>query len=73
MSAIWDALSSVLRAKDRTQSYLDVASSGKTATFRGTLDIKTLGGAGFASRKVSGDWNLSEYAAISLNVAKGDK
>lgn len=59
--------------KANAQSHLDVSSSGKIATFRGTLDIKTLGGAGFASQKVSGDWDLSDYAAVTLNVAKGDK
>ena len=47
----------------------------KNARFYGDLDIKTLGGAGFASqRTVSEDstWDLSGYAGIQLDVAKGD-
>lgn len=46
-----------------------------TARFYGTLDYETLGGAGFASQRTTGDdskWNLSEYAGIQLKIAKGD-
>jgi len=55
------------------QSYL--IRDEKNARFYGNLDIKTLGGAGFASqRTVSEDknWDLSEYAGIQLDIAKGD-
>lgn len=55
------------------QSYL--VRDEKNARFYGNLDIKTLGGAGFASqRTVSEDknWDLSEYAGIQLDIAKGD-
>ncbi|CAK1355051.1 hypotheticalsprotein [Cercospora beticola] len=55
-------------------SYLDCTKT--TGTFRGTLDIKTLGGAGFASQRTTGDdreWDLSDYAGIELYIAKGDK
>ena len=55
------------------QSYL--VRDDKNARFYGNLDIKTLGGAGFASqRTVSEDknWDLSEYAGIQLDIAKGD-
>jgi hypothetical protein len=55
------------------QSYL--VRDEKNARFYGTLDIKTLGGAGFASqRTVSEDknWDLSDYAGIQLDIAKGD-
>jgi hypothetical protein len=55
------------------QSYL--VRDEKYARFYGNLDIKTLGGAGFASqRTVSEDkeWDLSEYAGIQLDIAKGD-
>merc|ERR1711915_9532 len=44
--------------------------------FHGNLDIKTLGGAGFASQRTTGDerkWDLSQYAGIELQVSKGDK
>jgi hypothetical protein len=55
------------------QSYL--VRDEKYARFYGHLDIKTLGGAGFASqRTVSEDknWDLSDYAGIQLDIAKGD-
>ncbi|TKA65564.1 hypothetical protein B0A55_10434 [Friedmanniomyces simplex] len=47
--------------------------SGSSARFYGHLDIKTLGGAGFASQKTTGDWDLSKYVGIRLDVEKGDK
>lgn len=55
------------------QSYLDC--DEETANFYGTLDIATLGGAGFASQRTTGDdrkWDLSDYAGIELDIAKGD-
>jgi len=58
----------------KSQSYL--VRDEKNARFYGNLDIKTLGGAGFASqRTVSEDkeWDLSDYAGIQLDIAKGDK
>ena len=54
-------------------SYLDC--TDKTGTFRGNLDIKTLGGAGFASQRTTqedAEWDLSHYAGIELCIAKGD-
>ncbi|KAF2771730.1 NADH:ubiquinone oxidoreductase complex I intermediate-associated protein 30, partial [Teratosphaeria nubilosa] len=59
----------------KSQSYLDV-SDPKIGRFHGTLDIKTLGGAGFASQRTTGEdrtWDLSAYKGIKLNIAKGDK
>jgi hypothetical protein len=56
-----------------SQSYLDF--SGKTANFHGTLDIKTLGGAGFASQRTVTDsdvWDLSAYSGIHLALGKTD-
>lgn len=55
------------------QSYL--VRDDKNARFYGNLDIKTLGGAGFASQRTVGEdknWDLSEYAGIQLDIAKGD-
>lgn len=54
------------------QSYLEIDDG--TARFHGTLDIETLGGAGFASQRTTGErkWDFSDYAGIQLNVAKGD-
>jgi hypothetical protein len=46
-----------------------------TATFRGILDIKTLGGAGFASQRTIDEdrsWNLSKYDGLLLDIAKSD-
>lgn len=45
------------------------------AVFHGNLDIETLGGAGFASQRTTGDdrnWDLSGYDGITLNVADAD-
>ncbi|KAH9809524.1 Complex I intermediate-associated protein 30 (CIA30) [Teratosphaeria destructans] len=59
----------------KSQSSLDV-SDPKIGRFHGTLDIKTLGGAGFASQRTTGDdrtWDLSAYKGIKLNIVKGDK
>jgi len=57
----------------KSQSYLDI--KGSTACFHGNLDIKTLGGAGFASQRTTGDdrsWDLSAYDGIHLDVGKDD-
>lgn len=46
------------------------------AIFRGHLDIKTLGGAGFASQRTTGDdrqWDLSGYDGVELDIKKSDK
>jgi len=45
------------------------------AEFHGTLDIKTLGGAGFASHRTTGEdrkWDLSKYDGLVLDVVKSD-
>ena len=55
------------------KSYLDI--KGSAARFHGNLDIKTLGGAGFASQRTTGDdrsWDLSTYDGIHLEVGKTD-
>ncbi|KAJ4342498.1 hypothetical protein N0V87_001119 [Didymella glomerata] len=57
----------------KSQSYLDI--EGSTARFHGNLDIKTLGGAGFASQRTTGEdrtWDLSAYDGIHLEVGKDD-
>jgi hypothetical protein len=55
-----------------SQSYLDTSSS--PARFHGTLDITTLGGAGFASQRTtrSASWDLSAYSGIRLLLGKSD-
>jgi hypothetical protein len=62
-----------------SQSYLTVtpssSSSPTTAHFHGTLDIKTLGGAGFASQRTVGEdrtWDVSAYDGILLDLGKSD-
>jgi len=45
------------------------------AIFRGNLDTKTLGGAGFASQRTTGEdrsWDLSNYDGIMLDITKSD-
>lgn len=43
--------------------------------FNGNLDIKTLGGAGFASQRTTGEdknWDLSKYDGLELNLVESD-
>ncbi len=61
------------------QSYLDVsASTPSVARFYGTLDITTLGGAGFASQRTvrtpdnSSLWDLCGYDGLQLEVDQID-
>ena len=45
------------------------------ARFYGELDIKTLGGAGFASQRTTDDdrtWDLSDYDGIELAIVSAD-
>lgn len=45
------------------------------ARFHGELDIKTLGGAGFASQRTTGvgrSWDLSDYDGIEIEVSDAD-
>ncbi len=49
--------------------------SSPAAIFHGNLDTKTLGGAGFASQRTTGedrDWDLSNYDGITLDIKKSD-
>jgi Complex I intermediate-associated protein 30 (CIA30) len=49
--------------------------SESTARFHGHLDIKTLGGAGFASQRTTGEdrkWDLADYEGIELLITNGD-
>ncbi|KAH7095794.1 complex I intermediate-associated protein 30-domain-containing protein [Paraphoma chrysanthemicola] len=62
-----------------SQSYLTISpstpSSHSTARFHGTLDIKTLGGAGFASQRTVGEdriWDVSAYDGILLELGETD-
>ena len=51
------------------KSYLDCRKT--KAIFKGTLDIKTLGGAGFASQRTMGEdkeWDLSSFDGLELAV-----
>ncbi|KAF2018911.1 NADH:ubiquinone oxidoreductase complex I intermediate-associated protein 30 [Aaosphaeria arxii CBS 175.79] len=71
-AADWTASDDRVRG-GKSQSYLDTTSS--TARFYGNLDIKTLGGAGFASQRTSTDdttWDLSAYDGIRLDLGKAD-
>lgn len=46
-----------------------------TAIFCGNLDIETLGGAGFASQRTTGEnrtWDLSDYDGVLLDIVKSD-
>lgn len=58
-------------------SYSELACSpfSPTAIFKGNLDIETLGGAGFASQRTTGEgrnWDLSKYDGMVLDIEKAD-
>lgn len=62
----------------KSQSHLTIQSggfSGECALFHGTLDTKTLGGAGFASQRTADTskvWDCSDTDAVLLYIARGD-
>ncbi|KAL4930131.1 CIA30 family protein [Aspergillus undulatus] len=55
-------------------SHLEPSADKRSALFKGILDIKTLGGAGFASQRTVDDinrnssWDLSFYDGLELNL-----
>jgi len=57
-------------------SHLDCTPSSLIAVFNGNLDIKTLGGAGFASQRTTGEdktWDLSKYDGLEIIIEKSDE
>jgi len=57
-------------------SILSCSSTCTVARFHGNLDIKTLGGAGFASQRTTredGSWDLSSYDGLELDIEKSDE
>jgi hypothetical protein len=57
------------------KSYLEFAKSNSCVRLFGNLDIKTLGGAGFASQRTTGEdrhWDLSGFDGIALKIKHGD-
>lgn len=60
----------------KSQSHLDCSPSDSNARFHGQLDIQTLGRAGFASQRTTGNdrsWDVSGYDGIQLDVEEADK
>jgi len=56
-------------------SALECSPFSPIAVFKGNLDIKPLGGAGFASQRTTGEdrqWDLSKYDGLVLDIAKSD-
>ncbi|KAL1625283.1 hypothetical protein SLS54_003371 [Diplodia seriata] len=59
----------------KSHSYFDIDETDPVARFYGNLDIKTLGGAGFASQRTTGEnrsWNIDGYDGIQIEIAKSD-
>lgn len=59
-----------------SRSELSCCPTDPTAIFRGNLDIKTLGGAGFASQRTTGEdrnWDVSKYEGVVLDIGDCDK
>ncbi|KAL3435932.1 complex I intermediate-associated protein 30-domain-containing protein [Aspergillus tetrazonus] len=69
LSADWTSTDDRVRGGS-SHSYLIPSHDGKTATFTGHLDTRTLGGAGFASQRTTGDrsWDLSSYSGVVLDI-----
>ncbi|RCI17164.1 hypothetical protein L249_2814, partial [Ophiocordyceps polyrhachis-furcata BCC 54312] len=62
--------------KGKSHSYLTISPDGKTASFNGTLDTQTLGGAGFASQRTADEdlcLDLTAYDGIVVSVLAGDE
>ncbi|TDL23391.1 NADH:ubiquinone oxidoreductase complex I intermediate-associated protein 30, partial [Rickenella mellea] len=60
----------------QSKSYLNISPDDKTANFNGILDIKALGGAGFASQRTSSvvaPYDLSVYDGILLELVRADR
>ncbi|OOF96835.1 hypothetical protein ASPCADRAFT_129897 [Aspergillus carbonarius ITEM 5010] len=58
-----------------SHSSLHIKKSPNTATFHGTLDITTLGGAGFASQRTTTTttaWDLTPYTGLELSIPHSD-
>ncbi|MCJ1252570.1 hypothetical protein MMC24_000376 [Lignoscripta atroalba] len=70
----WAAIDDRVRGGS-SQSYLTPVPKTNHVRFCGTLDTKTLGGAGFASQTTTADdkvWDLSAYDGIEIDVVEGD-
>ncbi|RAK95813.1 CIA30 family protein [Aspergillus ibericus CBS 121593] len=58
-----------------SHSTLTINPTTNTALFHGTLDITTLGGAGFASQRTTSTittWDLSSYTGLELSIPNAD-
>ncbi|KAL4818900.1 complex I intermediate-associated protein 30-domain-containing protein [Aspergillus spinulosporus] len=75
LSADWKSTDDRVRGGSSC-SHLFPSHDGKIATFNGHLDTRTLGGAGFASQRTTGDqsWDISSYSGleVDINTAKSD-
>ncbi|KAJ2890626.1 CIA30 family protein [Zalerion maritima] len=61
-----------------SESHLEVAKDREMAVFHGTLDTKTLGGAGFASQRTKDNaagspWDLSSFDALRVRLRHESK
>ncbi|KAF2238191.1 CIA30-domain-containing protein [Viridothelium virens] len=59
----------------KSQSFFECNAFEPIARFHGELDVKTLGGAGFASQRTAGEnrsWDLSDYKGIQIEIGKSD-
>ncbi|KAL1644677.1 hypothetical protein SLS58_004138 [Diplodia intermedia] len=73
-AADWTASDDRVRG-GKSHSYFDIDETDPVARFYGNLDIKTLGGAGFASQRTTGEnrsWNIDGYDGIQIEIAKSD-
>ncbi|KAI9839868.1 MAG: hypothetical protein M1819_000060 [Sarea resinae] len=58
-----------------SQSYLDVSKDATSASFNGTLDTETLGGAGFASQRTTSDeldLDLEGFDGVEVEIGSAD-
>ncbi|KAI0830030.1 NADH:ubiquinone oxidoreductase complex I intermediate-associated protein 30 [Hypoxylon sp. FL0890] len=69
----WSASDDRVRG-GKSRSYLVCSPDSSVASFRGTLDITALGGAGFASQRSVDpqSWDLFDYQGLRLGIEQGD-
>jgi len=71
-SAAWKPFEDRIRGGSSKSNLVQVPGT-TNVRFSGTLDTKTLGGAGFASyTTTSKTWDLSKYDGFEIEVVKGD-
>ena len=73
----WSVKLNISKCSERVRGGRSISffeSEKNYAKFYGRLDTETLGGAGFASRRVKRDqsWNFKDESGLEIKIKKGD-